>query len=168
MNNVRKLTITALLTAFAIIIPLYFGFLRIVLVPSFTATLASHVPMFISMMISPGAAIMVGVGSAIGFLITTSPVIAARASMHIFVGASGAVLIKRGMSFPKVAAITAPIHGLLEALVIIPILNTTIQSPVVGIGSVIHHFVDAAIAYVIIKALFRTTNFNFDKRKNAA
>ena len=44
--NLRKLTITALLTAIAIIIPYVVVFK--VIVPPFTATLGSHVPMFLS------------------------------------------------------------------------------------------------------------------------
>lgn len=159
MKNVRTLTITALLTAFAIIIPLYFGFLKVVIVPSFTATIASHVPMFLAMMLGPGAAVAVGIGSTLGFFMTTPLVIAARASMHILVGLVGALLVKRGVSFPKVIAITAPIHGLLEALVIFPVIGVvaaSVQSPVVGIGTVIHHTIDGVIAFTLIKALSKT------------
>jgi niacin transporter len=171
MKNVRTLTITALLTAFAIIIPLYFGFLKVVLVPSFTATIASHVPMFLAMLLGPGAAVAVGIGSTLGFFMTTPLVIAARASMHIIVGLAGAILVKRGISFPKVVALTAPIHGLLEALVIFPVIGVaaaTVQSPVVGIGTVIHHCVDGAIAFALIKALSRTGKSIFEENRRVA
>lgn len=80
-RNVTKMIYAALLTAISIIIPLYFGFLKVVIGP-FTATIASHVPLFIAMIISPGVAIAVGVGSAIGFTITSPAFVAARAAMH--------------------------------------------------------------------------------------
>lgn len=41
--------------------------------------------------------------------------------MHTFVGLIGAILIKKGMPFKKVIAITAPIHGALEAIAVIPL-----------------------------------------------
>jgi niacin transporter len=65
-NNVKKLTLAGLLTAFAIIIPIVFGsFLRIQ-IPPFSATLFSHVPMFLAMLIAPEVAVIVGIGSALG------------------------------------------------------------------------------------------------------
>ena len=109
----------AVLTAIAIIIPTQFGFLKITIGP-FTATLASHVPMFLAMLISPGVAIFVGVGSALAFFITTPLVVAARASMHIIVGFVGALIINKDKNFKKAIAITSPIHGILEGLIVIP------------------------------------------------
>jgi niacin transporter len=91
-TNVKKLTYATLLTALAIIIPINFGFLKIQ-IPPFTATLASHVPLFLSMILGPWVAITVGVGSALGFLITSPAVVAARAFMHVFVGLAGAIKI---------------------------------------------------------------------------
>lgn len=159
--NVKKLTMTALLTALAIIIPLYFGFLSIK-IPPFSATIASHVPMFLAMFLGPYAAAFVGIGSALGFLITLGPIIAARAAMHIFVGAAGAVLIKKGVSFTKVIAITAPIHAILEAVVII-ILTGRIEFAIVtvGIGSFIHHFIDGGISTVLVRAFSKAGRGEF-------
>lgn len=160
-GNVRKLTFTALLTAFAIIIPLYFGFLRINLGP-FTATLASHVPLFISMFFGPYAAIAVGLGSTLGFLMTTPLVVVARAFMHVFVGATGAVLIKRGVSFRKVILITAPIHGILEAIAVIPFGFTVYKVlVVVGVGTILHHLADGAISLALVKALEKSGKSEF-------
>jgi niacin transporter len=170
MKNVRKLTITALLTAFAIIIPLYFGFLKVIL-PGFTATAASHVPMFLAMLLGPEVAVAVGIGSTLGFFMTSPTIVVARASMHIIVGLAGALLVKRGVSFTKVIAITAPIHGLLEALAIIPIIGVaaaTVSSPIVGIGTIIHHCVDGVIALALIKALGRSGRTIFEENRRAA
>lgn len=156
MNNIKKLTYTGLLTALAIVIPLAFGFLKIQIGP-FSATLASHVPMFVAMFLGPAAAAMVGVGSALGFLISAPPVIAARAFMHTFVGLAGAFLIKRGVSFGKVVAITAPIHAILEALVVIPFGFTMYKIlVVVGTGTFLHHIIDGIIAYALVKALSKS------------
>lgn len=158
-NNIKKLTYTALLTALAIIIPLAFGFLKIVIGP-FSATLASHVPMFVAMLLGPLPAAMVGIGSALGFLVSAPAVVAARAFMHTFVGAFGAVLIKKGVSFKKVVAITAPVHAGLEALVVIPFGYTMFKVlVVVGIGSFIHHIADGIIAFALIKALSKSSDF---------
>lgn len=160
-NNVRKLTFTALLTALAIMIPLYFGFLRINLGP-FTATLASHVPIFLSMFFGPYTAIAVGIGSTLGFLISTPLYVVARAFMHVFVGALGAVLLKKGYSFKKVVLITAPIHGVLEAIAVIPFGFTLYKVLVViGVGTVLHHIADGVIAYALVKALNKTGKTEF-------
>lgn len=154
-NNVRKLTYTALLTAFAIIIPLYFSAFKVVIGP-FTATLASHVPMFVAMFLGPGAAAMVGIGSTLGFMATTPAIVAARASTHIIVGIAGALMLRRGMSFKKVVGFTSPIHAILEGLVIIPFMGFTTFCYIVAIGTLIHHFTDGIISYVLMKALSKT------------
>jgi niacin transporter len=64
--KIRQMVYAGLLTAIAIIIPIQFGFLRII-IPPFTATLAAHVPMMLAMLISPPVAAVVGIGSTIGF-----------------------------------------------------------------------------------------------------
>lgn len=144
--KLRELTLGAVLTALAIIIPIQFGFLKII-IPPFTATLASHVPMFIAMLISPTIALMVGLGSTIGFMLTSPIYVAARAATHIVVGYIGAVLIKRGMSPVSAFAITLPVHAGLEALVVIPFGWTAYKILVVtGLGTALHHAADAAIA----------------------
>jgi niacin transporter len=162
-RNVTKMIYAALLTAISIIIPLYFGFLKVVIGP-FTATIASHVPLFIAMVISPGVAIAVGVGSAIGFTITSPAFVAARAAMHTVVGGVGGYLINKGVPFKYVVLITAPIHAILEALVVIPFgYNLSTALIVVGIGTFVHHFVDGTISFGLIKALSKNVNLNFDK-----
>lgn len=164
MNNTKKLTYTGLLAALAIMIPLAFGAFKIQIGP-FSATLGAHVPMFIAMFLGPAAAAMVGIGSALGFLISAPLVVAARAFMHTFVGLAGAFLIKKGTSFPKIVAITAPIHAILEALAVIPFGFTMYKIlVVVGTGTFIHHIIDGVISYAIIKALAKQTSiFNTKK-----
>ncbi|MCY6356482.1 ECF transporter S component [Clostridium sp. ZS2-4] len=168
-ENVRKMTFAALLTAFAMIIPLYFGFLRVVIPPVFSATLASHVPVFLAMFLGPGAAVVVGVGSAFGFLIALGPYIAARAFMHVFVGIIGSYLLKKEVGFSKVVIITAPIHGILEGLSTIPFMGVkgfTISYVIltIGIGTVLHHLVDGAISGVLIQALNKSGQSDFNNK----
>ncbi|GAA0721881.1 membrane protein [Clostridium malenominatum] len=163
MNNIKKMTYTALLTALAVVIPLAFGFLAIQLGP-FSATLASHVPLFIAMLLSPIAAATVGIGSGIGFLITKGSYIAARAFMHTFVGIFGGWLIKKGVSYRNMVILTAPLHGVLEALIVIP-FGITLDKIIVtvGIGTVLHHFVDGLIAFSIVQVLYKALNLSLIK-----
>jgi len=161
-NKTRQMVYAGLLTAFAIIIPIQFIFLRFTFGP-FTATLASHVPMFLAMLISPFVAVVVGIGSTIGFLMAGSdPVIVARAATHIVVGYVGAKIILKNQSYIKATTITAPIHGLLEALVVIPFFGFNIYKllVVVAIGTILHHAVDSTIAYATVRAVAKSRNKN--------
>lgn len=152
-EKIRRMMFAAVLIAISIIIPTQFGFLKVIIGP-FTATIASHVPMFLAMLISPEVAIAVGVGSALGFFITSPLVIAARAAMHVAVGYIGALIIKKDKNLKKAIAITAPIHGILEGLVVIPFGFSVYQFVVVvAVGTMIHHFVDGAISYALANAL---------------
>ncbi|QPW59000.1 ECF transporter S component [Clostridium botulinum] len=161
----KKLTYGALLTALAIIIPVSFGVLRVQIGP-FTATLGAHVPIFFSMLFGPYIASIVALGSALGFLITSPLVIAARALMHVLVGGIGAILIKKDINLKNVILITAPLHGILEAISVIPFGFTVYKILiVVGVGSMIHHIVDGIVFNVIIKGMEKTgiTNFSVNK-----
>lgn len=160
MKDVRKLTYTALLTAMAMAIP--FLVVLKVQIPPFTATLTAHVPMFISMLLGPGAAIMVGLGSALGFFMNLGAVVGARAFMHVFVGLVGAVFIKKGVPFNKVVVVTAPIHGLLEALVVVPFTGFNAYSifMIVGVGTILHHAVDGIISAALIKILEKVSVYD--------
>lgn len=163
--NTKKFTTVALLTALAIIIP-YAVFFKVI-IPPFTATLGSHVPMFLSMFLGPKAAIMVGIGSALGFSMNLGPLVGARAFMHVFVGFIGAKMLERGMSYKMVVLITAPIHGLLEVLVIMPFVpfNAFNLFIVTGVGTMLHHSVDAVISSVLMKVLAKAKVFNWTGAK---
>lgn len=163
MNKLKKMIYTALLTAMAIIIPLTFGFAKVVIGP-FSATLASHVPLFIAMFLGPFSAVFVGLGSALGFLVSSTPVVAARALMHAFVGLAGAYALQKGMSFRKMVLFTAVLHGALEAVAVMPFGFTMYKILVtVGIGSVLHHLADGAIAAVVVRILSKSLNINLMK-----
>ncbi len=161
-NKIKQMAYAGLLTALAIIIPIQFGFLKIY-IPPFSATLAAHVPMMLSMLISPFVAIIVGIGSTIGFLVSGTPApVVARAATHIVVGFIGAQVIIKNKNYVKAAAVTAPIHGLLEALVVIPFVGFDVYQLLVvtAVGSILHHCIDSVIAYVIVKAVAKARNKN--------
>lgn len=164
--NTKKLAMAALLTALAIVIP--FAVFFKVIIPPFSATLGSHVPMFIAMLLGPEVAIMAGLGSALGFFLNLGPLIGARAFMHVFVGLAGSKLIRKGMSFGKVSVITAPLHGLLEVLVVMPFIEFNAYNLLIitGVGTILHHYADAFISYVIINILQKSPAANFIKLTN--
>lgn len=150
----RELALGGLFTAFSLLIPLVLGpYLRIVAGP-FSATLASHVPLFLGTLISPMAATMVGAASAFGFLVTAGPVIAARALSHIAVGLVAALLIRQGKPYYLALLAALPVHAGLEALVVIPFgFSVYDWGVVVGIGTALHHLVDGALAAMIARIL---------------
>nr|WP_282563398.1 ECF transporter S component [Clostridium folliculivorans] len=165
MNKTKNLTYISVLIALAIIIPITFGFATIN-IPPFTATIASHVPMFLSMFVSPFAAVAVGLGNAIGFFIAGKPIwVVLRALMHVFVGLAGAYMIKKGVSYGKTVVFTSPIHGILEALVIMPFPQFKFQYLLVTVlvGTIIHHFIDGTITYVLVEAISKATRRDFRK-----
>ena len=112
--NAKKIVIGGMLTGLAIMIPIVFGGtpLMVVIPPGFTATIASHLPSLLAMAISPGVAIMVGIGSALGFTLRINAMIGARALTHSIFGGIGAHCYRKGFPFWLVLLITAPIHAI--------------------------------------------------------
>ncbi len=152
----KEMVLAALLTAIAIIIPILFTPLRIVLPPyPFTATISSHVPILLAMFISPVVAAIVAIGSAIGFFFAGTPMpVVARAASHVLFAFIGAIMLKKGYNFWFTWAISAAVHGVAEALVVIPFgfpLSTV--SLIIVFGTIAHHSVDIAIAFPIYKIL---------------
>lgn len=161
-NRVKEMVFASLLIAFAIIIPVQFGFLRVIIPPFFTATITAHVPMFIAMLISPMVAVVVGIGSGLGFLFAgLAPPIVFRAFTHIVVGLVGARIVLKDKNFKKAIIITGPIHGILEALVMIPFVG--VNYPILlttGIGAIIHHYIDGTIAFALATAIAKSRRKN--------
>ncbi len=156
--DVRNMTIGALLLALSLIIPMALGGVLGVVIGPFSATLASHVPLMVSMFFGPWVAGIVALGSATGFFLKLGPVIGMRAAMHIPVGIAGALLLRKRLSYPLVLGITGPIHALLEGLIVQPFLAFgssqmlygksepwALFSLVAG-GTLVHHTMDALIA----------------------
>ena len=152
MNKTRKMVLTALLIAIAIVIPVSCGFLRVIIGP-FTATIGSHIPMFIAMLISTKVAAIVGIGSGIGFLFAGMPIfVVFRALMHIPVGILGAWIVEKGGSLKSAMIKTSLLHGVLEGLVVIPFGFKLYEVVIVTIvGTILHHFADSGISLVLCK-----------------
>ncbi|MGC6767310.1 hypothetical protein ACYSNR_03925 [Enterococcus sp. LJL128] len=176
-NSVRQLTISALLIAMGIIIPMVMP--RITIGPA-SFTLASHVPLFLAMFISPEAAVAVALGTGFGFFLSATPIIALRALSHIVFAVIGSVYLKK---HPEVALqskqfsllngrfqvfnlVIALIHSAVE-LVVITVFYTMGNLPetyysdgyiysillLMGIGGIIHSLVDFNIAYFLAGSL---------------
>ena len=155
--RVKEIVWGGILTCLALVIPLSFGGVLGITIPPFSATLASHVPVMLSMVISPLVAFMVAAGSALGFLIKLGPVIGARAAMHIIFAVIGALMFRRGFTFKTVLFTVLPIHALSEALIVL-LFGFTLHKAgvVVGIGTALHHGVDSLIALAVY-ALLKST-----------
>lgn len=166
-NKVLSMTIAALLSAIAILIPMFAP--KFVLEPA-SYTLASHVPVFIAMFISPYVAIAVTLISSVGFLIAGYPiVIVLRALSHIvFVTVGAFVLKKNGNLLTSVKSTI--IFGLLESLIhaVCEVAVVTFfywgsgmssayyekgylytVVGLVGLGTVIHSMIDYSIAIAV-------------------
>jgi len=154
----RNLVYGALLTAFALVIPISFGGYLRIYIPPFSATLASHVPVLLAMLLGPFAAFFVGLGSTVGFFIIMGPVIAARAAVHIPVATLGAYMMKsRKFSFPMTLLLVLPLHAIGEALIVIPFgFSLYDAGVVVGVGTALHHIIDAAIAIGVFRLLLKS------------
>ena len=150
----RDLVYGALLTALSLLIPIAFGnYLRVYL-PPFSATLASHVPVMLAMLVSPAVAALVGIGSTVVFLLVLGPEVAARAFVHVAVGVVGALILTRNRSFATALLASAPIHALGEVLVVLPFGFSSYEAWIlVGVWTLLHHTADAVISLAIAASL---------------
>lgn len=93
-NQTKSLAFTAILLAFGILIPMVMP-VKVVIGPA-SFTLASHVPVFMAMFISPQVAVLVALGTSLGFLFAGFPiVIVLRAVSHLLFAIVGAVLVQK-------------------------------------------------------------------------
>lgn len=177
-NSVKRLTISALLIAMGIIIPMVMP--RITIGPA-SFTLASHVPVFIAMFISPVVAIAVSLGTVFGFFLSATPIIALRALSHLIFAVIGAVILQKHpeILINKEGKFTllngklqlfnvgiGVIHSAAE-LVVVSVFYTMGNLPgtyytagfmysiflLMGVGGLIHSLVDFSIAYFLASTL---------------
>ncbi|MGL1883206.1 hypothetical protein ACDJ38_04920 [Enterococcus faecalis] len=177
-NSVKRLTISALLIAMGIIIPMVMP--RITIGPA-SFTLASHVPVFIAMFISPVVAIAVSLGTGFGFFLSATPIIALRALSHLVFAVIGAVILQKHpeILINKEGKFTllngklqlfnvgiGVIHSAAE-LVVVSVFYTMGNLPgtyytagfmysiflLMGVGGLIHSLVDFSIAYFLASTL---------------
>jgi niacin transporter len=171
-NSVQTMTIAALLSAIAILIPMFAP--KFILEPA-SFTLASHVPIFIAMFISPYIAVAVAIISAIGFLLAGifPIVVVLRAMSHIVFAVVGSILLKKNKNFLNTTGgfvifglLMALIHAVCEVTVVTFFYwgnNMTsgyydkgyLFSVIllVGVGTIIHSMIDFTIAFAVWKPL---------------
>lgn len=164
--KVKEMVMAALLTALSIVIPTMFGFLRVIIPPAFSATLAAHTPVILAMFISPAAAVIVALGSGLGFLLSgLNIIVVARAFSHVIFALLGAMMIKRGWNFFLTMAITVVVHAVVEGLVVLALMgagigggsgSAVIMALTTTYGTMIHYVIDICIAMPIYKALKAT------------
>lgn len=171
-QSAQMLCITALLIAIGIVIPMVMP-LKIVIPPA-SFTLASHVSIFVAMMISPSVAVAVAVGTTLGFFLGGSPiVIVLRAASHFVFALLGAFYLKKNPAILNTALplrvfslLIGLLHAVCEVFVVAAFYfggNMTqayYQSGflrsvllLVGVGGVIHSMVDFEISYFVTKIL---------------
>ena len=171
-GKVQRLTISALLIAVGILIPM-FSPVRFMMEPV-SFTLGSHVAIFIAMFISPSVAVAVALGTTFGFFIGGFPIIIVmRALSHVLFALVGALILKKYPTIVKSPVKSqifslgiGIIHGAAEVAVVAVFYFTGnaagtfysqgfMQSIIllVGVGSVVHSMIDFALSYIIWRGL---------------
>ncbi|MDF2952462.1 MAG: hypothetical protein K0S18_2045 [Anaerocolumna sp.] len=170
-SKVLIMTISALLCAIGIIIPMFAP--KIIIEPA-SFTLASHVPVFIAMFISPVVAASVAVITGFGFMFAGfPPVVVLRALTHVIFAVVGAYILKKNhkiFSSPKSSVpfgvLISMVHALCEVIVVTTFYwgnnmseayykNGYFMSVIilVGIGTFVHSMVDLTIATLVWKPI---------------
>ncbi|PZO95463.1 hypothetical protein [Streptococcus halichoeri] len=164
----RTIALSAILTAFGILIPLIMPFKVIIGPASFT--LASHVPLFLAIFVSPLVGIYVSLGVTLGFFLAGFPiVIVLRAlSQIVFTIIAAwywkyhqAKLKQKPLALFLFAFAINVIHGLGELLAVLlfsltgqinlPYLGSLVV--LVGLGTLIHGLCDFYLAYYLMKMI---------------
>lgn len=166
----KTLTLSALLTAIGILLPIIMP-AKIIIGPA-SFTLASHVPIFIAMFLSPAIAVTTALGTALGFFLSGFPiVIVFRALSHVIFATIGAWwLQKNHKSLSKLSSrwqlsvALNFIHAVAECIVVflfafLPQSDTSISLTtiflLVGVGTLVHGMIDMEIATWIFQSIKR-------------
>ncbi len=168
-----NLALTGMLIAIGIVIPM-FSPIKVIIEPA-SFTLASHVPIFIAMFISPTMAAAVSLGTTLGFFLGGFPLtVVLRALTHVIFSVLGAIYLKKHgsdaiesvkKSLP-LSFVLAVIHATCEVLVVLPFyINGSMPQAnydkgffisiflLVGIGSVIHSMFDFTLSLWLCKPI---------------
>jgi niacin transporter len=168
------MTAAALLIAIGILIPLISPF-KISLEPA-SFTLASHVAIFLAIMIGPAVACVVTIGVFFGFFLSFPLVIALRAASHIVFALVGSFYLKYRrdtlLSLKKAhvfSFLIGVIHAICEVAVVFGFYfgsgmagytSVLMVVQLIGARSVVHSMVDFEIAYIIYRALRKQKGFS--------
>ena len=165
-RKIQMMSITAMLIALGVLIPMYSP-VKIILEPM-SFTLGSHIAIMIAMFVSPLRALGVALGTTAGFYLAgfTLPVVL-RALTHVIWAYAGALYLKKHPDLFRSPAKTfvfnlaaALVHALLEVLIVMPLYTGYDASQLfyllfvlVGIGSVVHSTVDFVLSLAVWKAV---------------
>ena len=170
-SKIKSMTLAGLLCALGIIIPMVAP--KFVLEPA-SFTLASHVPVFIAMFISPSVAISVSLITGLGFLISGFHlVIVLRAFTHVIFAALGSFMLKKNgrifLSFNSTVLygiLVSVVHAVCEVVVVAAFYWGNSMTDIyyekgfltsvillVGLGTVVHSLVDFSISLFVWKPL---------------
>lgn len=177
-DRIFKITLSGLLIAIGFVIPM-FSPLKIVIEPA-SYTLASHVPIFIAMFISPYVAVAVCIGTTLGFLFSGFPIIIVlRAASHIAFVVVGSLFlheIAKGRLGEKKLWLFSFFIGLVHAaieVVVVSVFFITLGVGeryyeqgwlvsvllLVGLGTLIHSMIDFKLAHIILLPLKKVKKF---------
>ena len=170
-KSILRMCVAALLVAVGIVIPTFFP--KIYIPPAGSATLASHVAIFLAAFISPMAAAVVSLGTTLGFQLSGFPFpVVLRALTHIVWAFLGALWLKkhpdllyRPVHSAVFCAVIAVVHALLETGVVTLLfvqgsvadqggLWLTVLLPV-GIVTLVHSTVDYILSLLVWRPLRR-------------
>ncbi|MDR0519371.1 MAG: hypothetical protein LBG82_04880 [Clostridiales Family XIII bacterium] len=192
VSRVYRMTAAALLIAIGILIPMVSP-VKIVIDPM-SFTLASHVAIFLGVLIAPDIAAYVVIGTTIGFFAAAFPLpVAPRAASHIVFALVASFYLKRRpqtafspVGFHVFSFLIGAIHAACEVVVVYFyyryfggwgefVANDGIRTLflLVGVGSLVHSMIDFEIAYGIFRVLrkqktVRGLFITAPPRKNAA
>ena len=179
------MVIAALLSAIGIIIPM---FAPKIVIPPASYTLASHVPIFLAMFISPVVAIFVSLITTVGFFIAGFPqIIVIRALTHVIFATIGAFVLKKNGNILRniksasiFAFLISVVHALAEVFVVsyfyfgkgvtdLYYQNGYVATVIllIGIGGLIHSLIDFSIAMFVWKPLQYVINMPVSARVKA-
>lgn len=171
-NTVYRLVLAALLVAIGIIIPMTFPKITL---PLMSFTLASHVAIFLAMFLSPGVALIVSLGTTLGFFLSGLPLeVTLRALSHVVFALVGSVwLLKRPQLLHHkgetavFCVVCNLIHAAMELLIISGLYLGGFDRVVtnfseagyiaiillVGVGTLVHGSVDFIISFLVWQPL---------------
>lgn len=166
MKNTKQLVTAALLIAMGIIIPMMMPKIDTGIA---SYTLGSHVPVMIAMFVSPLVTILVAIGTATSFFLTSTYIVALRALSHIVFAVIGAFMIQKNRAIIQTTkdenrfnVFIGIIHVVMESIVVAIILTLGTASITdffllvfvsIGIGGFIHSFIDFFITAKVVKSL---------------
>lgn len=156
--DIKSITIAGLLTALAIVIPLFMP--KLPVPQPFSVTPASHLPVILAMFVSPFTVVCAVIGSTIAFFVTLGPIVALRAFSHLLFALIGSLLLQKKYNLFLVIFVTALLHALGEVIVVFVFslfgmadATTYFLWGVTGGITLLHHCFDFALTMIVYRAL---------------